>query len=161
MASSSPSTAGRQAATVDDRSPRRMTWAFDLDGCLVDSLTATSLRPLAQEILERLSAAEHTVVLWSAGGDEHARRVAASHGVSDLVDAFYDKGGRDGWGRWLVEHLDAGHRPDVCVDDRPEETPSGVSVIGVSPYIAPDGHDTGLRPVLEAVRRAVDPRHAA
>ena len=33
-------------------------WVFDVDGCLVDSLTGTSLRPGARELLARLRAAE-------------------------------------------------------------------------------------------------------
>ncbi len=47
-------------------------WVFDVDGCLVDSLTGTSLRPGAQDIVMRL-AAQGRVLLWSAGGEGYAR----------------------------------------------------------------------------------------
>ena len=131
--------------------PRRAVWLLDVDGCLVDSLTGTSLRPLAREVLTRLHLAGHIIVVWSAGGATHAERVVTPHGVADLVGAFYDKRERDDAGRWRTAHLAAEHQPDWCVDDRPEETPTGVASIGVSPYLAPDLHDRGWQRVLDAL----------
>ena len=43
-------------------------WVFDVDGCLVDSLTGTSLRPGAATLLAGLRARGRTVIVWSAGG---------------------------------------------------------------------------------------------
>jgi long-chain acyl-CoA synthetase len=124
-------------------------WAFDVDGCLVDSVTGTSLRPLARPVLEQLRAQGSTVVLWSAGGGEYARRRAEALGIDDLVHAFYDKDERGDDGRYLVTHLAEEHRPDVCVDDRPEELPVHVDPVAVSPYLAPNAHDLGLAALLE------------
>ena len=71
-------------------------WAFDVDGCLVDSISGTSLRPLARPILEQLRAQGSVVVLWSAGGGDYARRRAVDHGIDDLIHAFYGKDERGG-----------------------------------------------------------------
>jgi phosphoserine phosphatase len=73
-------------------------WAFDVDGCLVDSMTGTSLRPHAAEILHLLRAAGCTVVLWSAGGREHATAMADRHGFTHLLHGIYDQLGRDAAG---------------------------------------------------------------
>ena len=77
-------------------------WAFDVDACLVDSITGTSLRPLARPVLESLRAQGATVVLWSAGGGEYAQRRAVAVGIDDLVHACYDKDGRGADGRWAL-----------------------------------------------------------
>jgi hypothetical protein len=142
---------------VDEVPAAGSVWLFDVDGCLIDSLTGSSLRPLARELLGRLDAAGHTIVAWSAGGAAHAERVMTPHDVVELIDAFYDKDGRDGADRWRLDHLAAEHRPDVCVDDRPEDAPSGVTTIAVSPYLAPDLHDRGLQPALDAIGGAAPP----
>jgi long-chain acyl-CoA synthetase len=126
-------------------------WAFDVDGCLVDSVTGTSLRPLTRPILEHLRAQGSTVVLWSAGGGDYARRRAVDHGIADLIHAYYDKDARGADGRYLVDHLAEEHRPRVCVDDRPEEMPIDVDIVGVSPYLAPNPHDLGLASLFERV----------
>ena len=126
-------------------------WAFDVDACLIDAITGTSLRPLARPVLESLRARGSTVVLWSAGGGDYARRRAVALGIDDLVHAFYDKDERGADGRWTTTHLAWEHRPDVCVDDRPEEVPADVDSIGVSPYLAHDPHDVGLAFLLERV----------
>jgi phosphoserine phosphatase len=126
-------------------------WAFDVDGTLVDSITGSSLRPLARSVLEVLHARGSTVVLWSAGGGDYARRRAEAHGIDDLVDAWYDKGVRDGEGRYVTSHLAGEHQPHVCVDDQPDELPVGVELICVSAYLAPDPHDRGLEPLLERI----------
>jgi long-chain acyl-CoA synthetase len=128
-------------------------WAFDVDGCLVDSITGTSLRPLARPVLEQLRAQGSTVVLWSAGGGEYARRKAIAVGIDDLIHAFYDKDERLPDGRWSTAHLAREHRPQVCVDDRPEELPTDVDPVGVTPYLAPNPHDLGLAALLERVAR--------
>jgi len=55
-------------------------WVFDLDGCIVDSLTGSSLRPGTVELLEGLRRAGVTTVLWSAGGADYATKRAESSG---------------------------------------------------------------------------------
>jgi hypothetical protein len=128
-------------------------WAFDVDGCLVDSMTGTSLRPHAAEILALLHGTGRTVVLWSAGGREHAAAMADRHGFTHLLHGMYDKLGRDQEGRLTTAHLPLPHRPDVVVDDRPEDAPAGTRVVAVGPYIAPDDEDRGLTRLLQDLRR--------
>lgn len=125
-------------------------WVFDVDGCLVDSLTGTSLRPGGDDLLRQLRGSGHRIVLWSAGGIDHARRRAVHCGIDALVDHFAEKGDRDEHGRY---------RPDPCgltgpavfVDDRPEDMPLDADVVAVSPYLAPNPHDQVLRRLAERV----------
>jgi hypothetical protein len=116
---------------------------FDLDGCLIDSLTGTSLRPGADELLMGLRKQECVVLLWSAGGAAYARRRAEEHGIDGLFQGFFDKETRDDAGRYVPGFL-----PDVgavvFVDDRPEDMPVGADVLAVSPYIADNPHDRAL-----------------
>ena len=70
-------------------------WVFDVDGCLVDSLTGTSLRPGTRELLEHLARNGRHIILWSAGGDAYAQARAKEFGVDHLVGGFFAKDGRD------------------------------------------------------------------
>ena len=119
-------------------------WVFDLDGCIVDSLTGSSLRPGTVELLEQLRGAGSTTVLWSAGGADYAKQRADAHGLTPLFDAFHDKDGRDPSGRYLTDHFLEDHARVVFVDDRPEDMPAGAEVIAVSPYLGLNPHDRGL-----------------
>jgi FMN phosphatase YigB (HAD superfamily) len=126
-------------------------WVFDLDGCLIDSQTGTSVRPIAVELLRHLRRSGRRVVLWSAGGAEYARGRVVELEIDGLFDAFFDKEGRDSAGRYLVEQLVHSLSDMVLVDDRPEDMPHGADVIAVTPYIAANPHDRGL---LDAAERA-------
>jgi long-chain acyl-CoA synthetase len=123
-------------------------WAFDVDGCIVDLLGGTSLRPHSRDLLVWLRSSGATVVLWSAGGADHARRRAEVTGIFDLIDGFYGKPARGVDGRWTVDHMPAEHRPTVCVDDSPDDVPRNVRVIAVRPYIAPTSHDNEFLKVI-------------
>jgi long-chain acyl-CoA synthetase len=123
-------------------------WAFDVDGCLVDSLTGTSVRPGALETLSRLRERGVTVLIWSAGGREHAASRASQLGFAHLVDAMYSKEFRGADGRWSTVNLPPEHQPDVFVDDWPDEAPVTARLVAVAPYIAPNPHDRGLAPLL-------------
>lgn len=136
-------------------------WVFDVDGCLVDSQTGRSLRPMAADLLATVRGAGRAVVLWSAGGEAHARNVAERLGVATLVDAYYDKAMRGADRCWSIDHLAVAHRPEVFVDDRPEEIPVGTATLAVHPYIGPDVYDVGLRAVLAAARALPGPAAAA
>lgn len=125
-------------------------WVFDVDGCLIDSLTGTSLRPGTLELLIHLRDGGARLVLWSAGGREYARRCAETHGVGHLFDLFAAKAERDPLGRYRADHVVDGAIQAVFVDDRPEDMPVGATVVAVSPYIAPHPHDRGLAPVRRA-----------
>jgi len=121
-------------------------WIFDVDGCLVDSLTGTSLRPGARELLGSL-AGRARVLLWSAGGDTYARARAKQFQVDHLVNGYFSKEGRDAGGCYLTAHLPLGPGRVVFVDDRPEDLSGDLDVVAVSPYLSDDPHDRGLRAV--------------
>ena len=126
-------------------------WVFDVDGCLVDSLTGTSLRPGARELLEHLRAEGGArVVVWSAGGGDYAERRTHDLGVGHLVDAFHSKEERDDDGRYRTDHFLSDPSAAVFVDDRPEDLPVGARAIAVSPYLAANPHDRGLDPAARA-----------
>ena len=132
-------------------------WVFDVDGCLVDSLTGTSLRPGTRELLDSL-AGRTQVLLWSAGGDTYARARAEQFQVDHLVNGYFAKEGRDVEGHYLTIHLPLGSGRAVFVDDRPEDLDDRLDVIAVSPYLSDDPHDRGLRAVA---RRAGLPPSAS
>jgi phosphoglycolate phosphatase-like HAD superfamily hydrolase len=126
-----------------------MIWVLDVDGCLVDSLSGSSLRPGAGELLRDLRVAGCTVLLWSAGGASHARRRAIALGFADLVDDYHDKDGRDPDGRYRTDRFLPNLSGVVFVDDRPEDLPLGADVIAVRPYLGADPHDRGLAAALQ------------
>jgi len=121
-------------------------WVFDVDGCLVDSLTGTSLRPGARELLGSIGRRAR-VLLWSAGGDSYARARAEQFHVDRLVSGFFSKEGRDAGGHYLTAHLPLGSGNVVFVDDRPEDLAEDLEVLAVSPYLSQDPHDRGLQAV--------------
>jgi len=131
-------------------------WVFDVDGCLVDSLTGTSLRPGARELLEHLGGGSR-VILWSAGGGGYARSRAEQFRLDGHVSDYFPKEGRDDDGCYLTGHLPVDVARTVFVDDRPEDLPGDLDVLAVSPYLSDDPHDHGLEPVAQ---RAGRPRAA-
>jgi long-chain acyl-CoA synthetase len=135
-------------------------WVFDVDGCLVDSLTGSSLRPGARALLTDLTR-QNRIFLWSAGGDEYARSRALQFGLGDLVDDYFAKEGRDRDGRYLTTHLPLGTGRAVFVDDRPEDLAEGLEVIAVSPYLVDDRFDHGLDVIVTAVSARPEPARPA
>ena len=132
----------------------RAVWAFDLDGCLVGAVLATSLRPRARELLARLRTGGTSVVVWSAGGSAYARRIVESVGIADLVDGYYSKA-RGPDGRWRLDGFPLEHRPAVCVDDEPASLPADVRALAVSPYMGTNPHDRGLDGCFEVLDSGV------
>jgi long-chain acyl-CoA synthetase len=126
-------------------------WVFDVDGCLVDSLSGRSLRPGGRRLLVHLSNGGRRVLLWSAGGASYARLRAEQFSLENLVSGYYGKDGRDGSGFYLTVHLGLEVGSAVFVDDRPEDLDPVDEVISVSPYLSEDRHDRGL---AAAARRA-------
>ncbi|TDC72020.1 HAD family hydrolase [Actinomadura sp. GC306] len=133
-------------------------WLFDVDGTLLDSVTGTSLRPLARELLAGLRELDVPVLLWSAGGADYARRRAESAGIADLVTAVHVKAERDGRGHWVLPALPPEHAPAVLVDDLPHEVPPVGEVVGVPPYVGPNPHDTALAALLRRLPARAGPR---
>jgi len=129
-------------------------WVFDVDGCLVDSLSGTSLRPGASELLAHLGR-DSRVILWSAGGDGYARSRAEQFCLDGHVSGYFAKEGRDDEGCYLTSHLPVDAGCAVFVDDRPEDLAEDLEVLAVSPYLSEDPHDHGLE---AAAQRAGLPR---
>ncbi len=123
-------------------------WVFDVDGCLVDSLTGTSLRPGARVLLEHLAEHGDTLLLWSAGGEQYAQQRAEQFEIATLVTGYFSKEGRDGSGRYRTTHLALTQDIVVFVDDRPEDLSAELEVIAVPPYLCHDPHDRGLDAVV-------------
>jgi FMN phosphatase YigB (HAD superfamily) len=119
-------------------------WVFDVDGCLIDSLSGTALRPGAAELLAELGERGCEVHLWSAGGADYARQRARAHGIDRLVRCFHDKAERDGDGRYVPHAITTDLAEAVFVDDRPEDLPIGATVLAVFPYLAENPHDRAL-----------------
>lgn len=130
--------------------PGQPCWVFDVDGCLVDSLTGTSLRPGARTLLEHFDAVGATVLLWSAGGGDYARARAAQFHLDGLVAGCFGKEARDA-GAYRTDHLPLAGRDPVFVDDRPEDLADDLEVIPVAPYLSDDASDRGLEVVARRV----------
>lgn len=124
-------------------------WLFDVDGCLVDAMSGTSLRPGSRPLLEHLRDDGIAIHVWSAGGAEYAERVLGRVGIADLAIGYHDKVRADG-GRWL---LPGGFDPRtlVCVDDQPDGVPDGPTVVPVFPYIGSRPHDPAFGRLLASV----------
>ena len=121
-------------------------WVFDVDGCLIDSLTGTSLRPGARDLLEYLARHGRRSILWSAGGGV---RASPCRGVRDGPPRQrLLRQGRPRRRRPLHDvappHQD---RHAIFVDDRPEDLARDLDVLVVSPYLSDDPHDRGLQRV--------------
>ena len=136
-------------------------WVFDVDGCLVDSLTGTSLRPGARDLLEHLGGSGCRIILWSAGGDDYARHRAEQFAVDDLVSGYFGKEDRDGEGCYWMGQLPVRRHRCVFVDDRPEDLAHQLEVVAVSPYLSDDPHDRGLEAVARRAGLRLWPRSPA
>jgi phosphoglycolate phosphatase-like HAD superfamily hydrolase len=124
-------------------------WAFDVDGTIVGSIRSDVLRPGAAELVRTLGRRGVQCVLWSAGGADHARRMASRHGIDHHVVAYYGKERRDGDGRYELDHFAPAHRPDVLVDDAPTDLPASATVIAVPPFLGNNPADAALLVLLE------------
>lgn len=135
----------------------RDAWVFDVDGCLVDEITGSTLRPLATDVFEALERTGVDIVVWSAGGADYARRRLAQFGLEDRVASFHGKLVRTSGGHWSTVEISARRRPRLFVDDRPGDLAPDVPVLAVPPYLGGSRHDRGLRAVLEAAQASAQP----
>lgn len=117
---------------------------FDVDGCLIDAISGQSLRPSAADLLERVRQSGRSVVLWSAGGADYAARHVIRHGLDGLVDATYSKAERNPLGHWSTTEIEQHHRPELFIDDCPEELRTDRPTARVRPYLFHDPNDRGL-----------------
>lgn len=136
-------------------------WAFDVDGTLIGSVRSDAIRPGAIALLEELDRRAVTCVLWSAGGDEHARRIAHRHGFAHVIAAYYAKHRRDSTSRYVIDHFAVGHRPHVFVDDAPGDLPMDASVVSVAQFIGGNPADRALWAVLAELQSAPHQRARA
>jgi phosphoserine phosphatase len=150
LASDDPTIEALAAVVVDS-------WVFDVDGCLIDSLTGTSLRPGARDVLEHRARQGRHIILWSAGGEAYARARAEEFGLDHLVSGCFAKDRRDSDGCYLTAHLPLHPHRSVFVDDHPEDLPRSLDVLAVSPYLRDDPRDRGLQRV--ARRAGLVPPH--
>ena len=133
-------------------------WAFDVDGTLVGSVRSDVLRPGAAALLERLTRCGVICVLWSAGGQDYAQRMAIAHGIHPMVTACYAKQRSTGRLRYGVDHFALTHRPHVFVDDAPDDLPHDATVIAVPQFIGSNLADRALWAVLDQLPTQAEPR---
>lgn len=126
-------------------------WAFDVDGTLIGSIRSDILRPGAAELLHALAEAGVTCVLWSAGGAEYAAHMAARHGIDRNVAICYGKEHRNHSAKYVIDHFEPEHVPDVFVDDVPLDMPDGSTVLGVPQFLGGNPADSTLLAVVEAI----------
>ena len=131
-------------------------WVFDVDGTLIGSVRSNTLRPGVLELLDTLTIANTTLVLWSAGGAEYAQRMLAKFQADHYFSAFYAKEQRGDDGRYLIDHLQPEHRPGTLVDDYPEEVPVTDRVIHVPQFLGGNPNDNGLLVALEIANSAIN-----
>lgn len=138
--------------SIDPAAARAPVWVFDVDGTLLDGMSARSLRPGAMDLMDELTARGIRIVVWSAGGADYARRRLAAAGIAEFVSAWHDKDARDADLRYVTTHLDIDLDHTVFVDDQPKDLPIGARVIAVRPYLAPNDYDQGLSAILHMLR---------
>src|SRR3984885_8266584 len=90
-------------------------WVFDVDGCLVGSLTGSSLRPGARELLTHLAGRKVRILIWSAGGSEYAAQRTSQFGLESLVNGCFAKERRDKSGFYITSQLRLGPGRSVFV----------------------------------------------
>ncbi len=98
-------------------------------------------------------------MLWSAGGADYARRKAGDHGLGDRFVEYYAKAVRDPSMRYVVDHFDRSHRPDVFVDDSPVDLPLGARVVPVPQFIGGNIADRALFDVLDSLEELMAEAH--
>lgn len=130
-------------------------WLFDIDGTLIGSIRSDQLRPGAVELLRILQSSSTTIVAWSAGGADYAKRMLAQCEIDHFFSAFYAKEERDEQGRYLVGHLAPQHQPGTLVDDYPKDVPTGGRVIGVRQFLGGNPVDSGLTSAIDIAKRAI------
>lgn len=101
---------------------KKITIAFDCDGTLVTTDSATNSRIVANErirsLLVAMASFKNTkIVVWSGGGEQWARQVAREIGITKYVDAYADKNYL-GKGEQSGKHQFAPDiEPDIAIDD--------------------------------------------
>lgn len=107
--------------------------AFDCDGTLVTTDSATSKKIVANErqrsMLIALAHSKNVrIVVWSGGGEMWARQVGAALGIDKYVWKYADKNhlGKDAEGKHI---FNPDLKPDVAFDDIQECELGGINII--------------------------------
>lgn len=149
-----PPTAWRELARAD------AVWAFDVDGTLIGSVRSDVLRPGAVALLDALIRRGVTCVLWSAGGEDYARRMSAAHGLERMVAGYYTKHRHASASAYGVDHFAVAHRPHVFVDDAPADLPVDALILAVPQFIGGNVADRVLWEIVEQLHRGPTGRGA-
>ena len=146
-----------------DRAHDASTWVFDVDATLLDGMSATSLRPGAQELLTLLSSNGRRIMVWSAGGEDYARRRLLAMGIIGFFEAVHDKGDRGDDRCYDTLRVVPAHELSaaIFVDDQPRDLPPRATVLAVRPYLAANAHDRELHRLHDAMRVRLDAATAA
>lgn len=140
----------------------RPLWVFDLDGTLIGSIRSDVLRPGTVELLEALESAGCVSALWSAGGEEYARRAAERHGIAMWFADFAGKSGRDTTGRYHSPTFEVARVEELCVsperiyvDDMPLEVPIDGVAVGVRQFMGGNAFDNELADLQAEIHSVV------
>lgn len=100
---------------------KTITVAFDCDGTLVTTESASSKKIVANErirsLLVGLSSFKNVrILVWSGSGELWARQVSAAIGIDKYVDEYASKNhlGKDAAGKHI---FDPEVTPDIAIDD--------------------------------------------
>tara|TARA_B100000809_G_scaffold175203_1_gene172520 strand:- start:10937 stop:11314 length:378 start_codon:yes stop_codon:yes gene_type:complete len=114
---------------------------FDVDQTLLHSeATEWHLRPGVREVFESLKSMGHTLYIWTASGEMHARRLVDRYDLYDLVSGCFDK-----------DPVTAPLLPDMVVDDD-EYLVEKYTGFLVEQYRAPDPSDRELYRALDYIK---------
>ena len=119
---------------------------FDVDHTILLSTSEVwALRPGLSEVFAALKELGHKVYLWTASGEQHARRLVKRGGLELLVEDCFDK-----------DPVRISTMPDMVVDDD-EFLVGKYKGILVTQYREVDAHDCELYRVLDCIRRGFVP----
>ena len=117
---------------------------FDVDHTILLSTDeGWHLRPGTSEVIETLGTMGHSVYLWTATGERHARRVVERYDLHNLILDCFDK-----------DPVTVPFLPDMVVDDD-EFLVGKYKGVHVNPYREVDPHDRELYRAIEYVQNAV------
>jgi hypothetical protein len=123
---------------------------FDVDQTILGQ--DGSLRPLVEDVFQRLVEDGHRIFVWSGArtADGVRTQVVGPHGLEAYVTDCFRKPLFDYRQQWLRTGIEV--QPDFCVDDYPDIVEAFGGVL-VKPYIAARA-DADLERVYQAIKMA-------
>ncbi len=124
---------------------------FDVDQTILGY--DNSLRPLVEQVFQRLVEEGHRVYVWSGvrSADVIRTEVVERHGLAAYVTDCFRKPVFDYRQQWLRRGIDV--QPDFIVDDYPEIVEAFGGVL-IKPYIYARTADAELERVYQAIKAA-------